>query len=1004
MSGQEITAYARAGELIAGRWRLLREIGRGSSGRVWQARDEHLDRDVAVKVLETAAGDEEQVQRFEREIRVTARLQHPGICAVFEAAADEGGHPCYVMTLSRGRTLDRFLEELRQSPDHWRTWPLVDRLTLFLKLLDITHYAHSQGVVHRDLKPANIVIGQYGELWVLDWGLARDLREEQAAEKAWDAAFASAEEKTKTPLGTPALPPEPPTVRSQRIDAITVIMSDPDSSETQAMPALEPTQQQPSSRITTPVPSSTSSRSDRQRSTDSHRRSSMRVSRSTHFGQILGSPAYMSPEQALGRASVVDQRTDVYSLGSILVEMMALRTPQEMGENEALIDFITRIKKGDRKTLRDLWPDAPQTLQTIAEWALARDPQDRYPDCEVFAQDLRTLLVQVSESYAEQEARRLAMERDGAWRSLGRWDFAASPEAGPFTLPSTSWCGEQVGHVHHPELGGMLLGGYGLQIYPLAVEVGDDVRVTVELELVQGEELWILSRGTDPRQCYQFKLGAYEGRWITISRARGAEDPLDAELMTMRPMREGETTTRVDRQPRSHRVVVECEGQVLRFHVDGQEPLSFRDLNPVSVAPGHTVAIATWKTQALVRSLSVERRHSPLMVSSYTVGNEFLRLGMHKEAESWYARFLAEHPDSDLAAEAAFLRCMAVMKHGDLADAAEALREYLSDNLEHVLARDGIFTLAKVQYERHGGSLRAAIRELLGYQESGDVVRTRFCLWIMPLIGAQVEHGGLTTEVEQDLEHLARLMRGSPDESALMGTLSRWLSSHLRSWLNHLVDRNDTVAIAACREAMRRARAVGYTITIREPRMLGDYARISHDITSNNDPARTVLMIGRGEDRPTTLFDFVRDALVLVGMGALQPILESLSGDDELTPVERVMRAGLRRRSGDTPGAQEDLEWCFRLTDELETSRTSLTKLFAARLGCLALGYLPASLVLDGLGTIRQDILHSPLLALTAFTCESHGDRLTAMQLWRELAVDGTGFALVGKQGIERLG
>lgn len=1021
MPAPESTPHARAGELIAGRWRLVRELGRGTSGRVWQARDEHLDRDVAVKVLEAPLGDEEQSQRFEREIRVTARLQHPGICAVFEAAADEGTHPCYVMTLARGRTLDRFLEELRQTPDHWRTWPLVDRLTLFLKLLDIMHYAHSQGVVHRDLKPANIVIGQYGELWVLDWGLARDLREEQAAEKAWDAAFATPEEpvRTKTPAGgTPALPaaPEPPTVRSQRLDAITVIMNDPDASETQAMPALEAPEQKPSSRITTPVPgshrergrtsenSARSSDSQRSRSTDSHRRSSMRVSRSTHFGQVLGSPAYMSPEQALGRASVVDQRTDVYSLGSILVELMALRTPQEMGEREALIDFLARIKRGDRKTLRDLWPEAPQTLQTIAEWALAKDPQDRYPDCEVFAQDLRTLLIQVSESYAEQEAKRLALEREGAWRGLGRWDFAASPEAGPFTLPSTSWCGEQVGHVHHPELGGMLLGGYGLQIYPLAVEVGDDVRVTVEVELVQGEEMWILARGTDPRQCYQFKLGAYEGRWITISRSRGAEDPLDAELMTMRPMREGETTTRVERQPRSHRVVVECEGQVLRFHVDGQEPLAFRDLNPMSTAPGHTVAIATWKTQALVRSLAVERRHSPLMVPSYTVGNEFLRLGMHKEAAGWYARFLAEHPDSEMAAEAAFLRCMAVMKHGDLADAAEALRDYLSDNLEHVLARDAIFTLAKVQYERHGGSLRAAIRELLGYQESGDVVRTRFCLWIMPLIGAQVEHGGLTSDVETDLEHLARLMRGSPDESALMGTLSRWLSSHLRTWLNHLVDRNDTVAIATCREAMRRARAVGYTITIREPRMLGDYARISHDITSNNDPARTVLVIGRGEDRPTTLFDFVRDSLVLVGMGAVKPILESLSGGDELTPVERVMRAGLRRRVGDTAGAQEDLEWCFRLTDELETSRTSLTKLFAARLGCLALGYLPASLVLDGLSTIRQDILHSPLLALTAFTCESHGDRLTAMQLWRELSVDGSGFALVGKQGIERLG
>ena len=996
MSGADTTTTTKAGELIAGRWRLLRELGRGTSGRVWQARDEHLERDVAVKVLEAPLGDEEQAQRFEREIHVTARLQHPGICAVFEAATDDAGHPCYVMTLARGRTLDRFLEELRQTPDQWRTWPLVDRLTLFLKLLDIMHYAHNQGVVHRDLKPANIVIGQYGELWVLDWGLARDLREEQATEKAWDAAFATNEPpRPKSEVMTPV---DPTTVRSQRLSAATVIMNDPDSSETQAMPALQPT----SERVTTQVPTSTS-RSDRLRPTDSHRRSSMRVSRSTHFGQILGSPAYMSPEQALGKSSIVDQRTDVHSLGSILVELMTLHTPQEMGESEALIDFLSRIKKGDRRSLRDLWPEAPQTLQTISEWALARDPQDRYPDCEVFAQELRTLLVQVSESYAKQEADRLAREREGAWRSLGRWDFTASPESGPFNLPSNSWCGEQVGHVHHPELGGMLLGGYGLQIYPLQVEVGDDLRVTVELELVQGEEVWLLARGTDPRHCYQFRLGAYEGRWITISRSRGAENPLDAELLTMRPMREGETTTRVERQPKSHRVVVECEGQVLRFHVDGQEPLAFRDLNPISIAPGHSIAIATWKTQALVRKLALERRHAPLMVPSYTVGNEFLRLGMHKEAEAWYGRFLAEHPDSEPAPEASFLRCMAVVRRGDLALAAETLREFLSDQLEHVLARDAIFTLAKVQYERNGGNLRSAVRELLGYQESGDVVRTRFCLWIMPLIGAQVEHGGLTTEVEHDLEHLARLMRGSPDESALMGTLSRWLSSHLRSWLNHLVDRTDAVAIATSREAMRRARALGYTITIREPRMLGDYHRITGDIITSNDAARTVLVIGRGEDRPTTLFDFSRDALVLVGMGAAQQVLDALSGDD-LTPVEHVLRAGLRRKLGDNAGATEDLEWCFRLTDELETSRTSLTKLFAARLGCLALGYLPASLVLDGLATIRADILHSPLLALTAFTCECHGDRLTALHLWRELSTEGSGFALLGKQGIERMG
>ncbi|MCS6970366.1 MAG: serine/threonine protein kinase [Planctomycetes bacterium] len=978
------TASNRAGELIGERWRLQREIGHGTTGRVWLAWDEFLEREVAIKILEAALGDREMQLRFEREIRVTARLQHPGICTVFEHARDAAGRPCYVMTLARGRDLDRVLEELRQAPQHWRSWPLVDRLTTFLQLLDVMQYAHSQGVVHRDLKPANIVLGRYGELWVLDWGLARDLHEELTVEAAWDAAFAHAEQRA-----------EQRAAAQVRSDAATLIMDDPET-ETRQLPTVAPV---PSSRLS----STTRSHASDRHSTAIHRRTSARLARSTHFGQILGSPAYMSPEQALGRSSIVDKRSDVYSLGCILVELMSLHSPQEMRPGEALIDFIARIRRGERQTLRELWPEAPSALLAITECALARDPQDRYPDCERFALELRALLNQVSESYARQEAERLARERAGAWRSIGRWDFAANPEMGPFSVPPLAWCGEEVGQVHHPELGGLLLGGYGLQIYPLAIEVGDDVRLSIEADLIQGQELWILTRGIDPTQCYQFRYGAYEGRWLAICRARGAPDPHAAELLTMRPLREGETTTRLQQAARVLRLTVECEGQALRLRLESEDALIFRDINPISVAPGRTLAIATWKTQAVIRSIAVERRHAPLMVPSYRVGDELLRLGMSEHAERWYARFLAEHPDSELAPEAAFLRCMAIAKRGDLAVAAEALRSFLAENIEHELARDAIFVLAKVQYERHSSSLRAAIRELLGYQESGDVVRTRFCLWIMPLIGAQVAHGGITAEVENDLEQLTILMRGSPDETAILATLARWLAHHLRLWLNTAVDRNDAVAIAACRVAMRRLRELGLNIGIREPRLLADYARLARELQGGDDPGRTIMVIGRGEERPTALFDFVRDSLAFVGLGAGRAVLAALEGEDP-TPVERVLRACLRRRIGLIEGAREDLDWCFRLTDELETSRTSLTKLFAARLGCLAQGYLPAGLVLEGLETIRADLMHAPLAALTAFTCETFGDPETARRLWRQLAAEGTGFALIARQGLERLG
>ncbi|MBA2481996.1 MAG: serine/threonine protein kinase, partial [Planctomycetes bacterium] len=183
-------------KLIGGRYGLLREIGRGVTGHVFVAWDRHLEREVAVKVLDKqVASDQEIVARFDLEIRYTSRLNHPGIVSVFEAAETPDGSMCYIMSLARGVTLDHRLDKLRDAGDHWREMSLIDRLTLFLKLLEVISYAHSQGIVHRDLKPANIIVGHFGEVWVLDWGLARSLREEPAhIEEAYDELFSEAKE------------------------------------------------------------------------------------------------------------------------------------------------------------------------------------------------------------------------------------------------------------------------------------------------------------------------------------------------------------------------------------------------------------------------------------------------------------------------------------------------------------------------------------------------------------------------------------------------------------------------------------------------------------------------------------------------------------------------------------------------------------------------------------------------------------------------------------------
>ena len=155
--------------------------------------------------------------------------------------------------------------------------------------------------------------------------------------------------------------------------------------------------------------------------------------------------------------------------------------------------------------------------------ALALDPQDRYPDCEVFAGELRTLLSQLSASFSEIERQRLAKEREGAWLPSGSWDFAAAPDLGPFALPSFAILGDVVGQVMHPELGGLLLGGNGLQIYPFNAPLAEDLRVRFSVEVIRGAEFWIFVRGLPPGQAYQFRIGSYDGKWMAIARGQGGD-------------------------------------------------------------------------------------------------------------------------------------------------------------------------------------------------------------------------------------------------------------------------------------------------------------------------------------------------------------------------------------------------------------------------------------------------------------------------------------------------
>jgi serine/threonine protein kinase len=147
------------------RYEITGVAGSGGMGTVYVARDHVLDRDVAVKVLDIADLSGSRAARLQREAHILARLDHPGIVPVHDAGTLTDGRAFYVMKLVKGRRLDSIIADRR---------PLAGRLTLFSRILESVAFAHAQGIVHRDLKPENVMVGGFGEVYVMDWGVAQD--------------------------------------------------------------------------------------------------------------------------------------------------------------------------------------------------------------------------------------------------------------------------------------------------------------------------------------------------------------------------------------------------------------------------------------------------------------------------------------------------------------------------------------------------------------------------------------------------------------------------------------------------------------------------------------------------------------------------------------------------------------------------------------------------------------------------------------------------------------
>ena len=304
---------------LVSKFKLIRRLGQGGLGNVWLAHDEKLNRNVAIKELRAEALSSPQSwQRFHREAEITGHLEHPNVVPLYQYGVNEStGEPFYAMRFVGKRTLSNAIEEYHDRIEAGEAEPIYLHrlLSVFLDICQAIAYAHSRSVIHRDLKPENVALDNFGQVIVLDWGLAKVLEDSELATKM-------------------------------------------------VATSLDPTD--------------------------------LTLAQTMH-GDVVGTPLYMSPEQASGDLEKVDIRTDIYGLGAILFAILtgeAPHTKSSANQNHPDVKSVVKaISKAQTPLPVESRPGIQSELNSICVKAMARKQHMRYASVQELADAVESWMV-----------------------------------------------------------------------------------------------------------------------------------------------------------------------------------------------------------------------------------------------------------------------------------------------------------------------------------------------------------------------------------------------------------------------------------------------------------------------------------------------------------------------------------------------------------------------------------------------------------------------------------